>query len=340
MDKNNHSFPESPTHRYILDLQAKNQVDGLWRVFLLSEAVGKFGTIQKGSLVFRAGIYFKALTFDLERYNLKSEAAIEEKSLATHPLTDTGKGFEYVATGRLCQFFQHVENYWCQLDLEFASPIEEHITGLLVLVHIFCNQLFLLLKIRNFEYHAIKDDITQAYNQKYLRTFIQNEIERARRFTSVFSIIFFDLDNLKAVNEKYGHLVGTEVLKEVAEILRDNVRKIDVLSRFGGDEFVIVLLHTEGQRAFEACERIREKVNNHVFLKDKELYLKIGGSFGISSFPKDGGTVEDLISKADKAMYDVKHKGKNGIKIYDHANVNEPEKPMKEKNNGISNTRI
>ncbi|MCP5049765.1 MAG: GGDEF domain-containing protein, partial [bacterium] len=111
--------------------------------------------------------------------------------------------------------------------------------------------------------------------------------------------------------------VGTEVLKEVAGVLREQVRKVDLLSRFGGDEFVIVLLQAPAEKALEVCSRIKTAISDHIFLADKHLNLKITGCFGISSFPENGKTVDQLIKKADLAMYTVKRTGKNGINIYE-----------------------
>jgi diguanylate cyclase (GGDEF)-like protein len=199
----------------------------------------------------------------------------------------------------------------------FQGLTDSEIKVWIDIYRIFINQLHLLLKIKNFEYHAVKDDITMAYNQNYLKAFIQNEIERARRYATGFSIAFFDLDNLKAVNDAHGHLVGTEILKEVATILRAHVRKVDILSRFGGDEFVIVLLHADAEKALEVCSRIKAAIKKYNFLANQDLNIKISGSFGISSFPGHGNTVEELIRKADIAMYEVKRTGKDGIKIYE-----------------------
>ena len=219
--------------------------------------------------------------------------------------------------------YKRGDGHTIQMEITFESggyseDISPGDTALMrVLSRVFANQLFLLLRIKNYEFHSVKDDITLAYNQNYLKAFIHNEVERAKRYATVFSIIFFDLDNLKAINEQHGHLVGTEVLKEVAAILRSQVRKVDLLSRFGGDEFVIVLLHAGASKANEVCQRIRNKVCEHVFLKSKNLNINITGCFGISSFPENGMSVEDLIRKADLAMYEVKRTGKNGVKIYE-----------------------
>ena len=129
-------------------------------------------------------------------------------------------------------------------------------------------------------------------------------------------MVFFDLDNLKSINEIHGHLIGTEILKEVARLLSDGIRLIDLVARFGGDEFVVILLNAEAENAVDVCERLKNKINSHSFLNAKGLDINISGCFGIAQFPVHGGTVDDLIRKSDLAMYEVKRQGKNGINVF------------------------
>ncbi len=307
----NNSTRNGFDYRLILNFQAATDIRQLWSYFF--QGLGTFINIEHARLVYRIGVLFEQIDTDSSgsTFNI----------LTNFHFIDSRKEFDFDLTGEKAYFFMRQDSDIIQLDIDCkergAITADELETYLVDFIHIFFNQVYLLLRLKNFEYHAVKDDITMAYNQNYLKAFIQNEIERSRRFASMFSIIFFDLDNLKSINDIHGHLVGTEILKEVASLLRSQVRKVDVLSRFGGDEFVIVLLHADASRAYDVSQRIRKAINNHEFLKTQDLKLHISGCFGISSFPFNGATPEELIRKADIAMYEVKRAGKNGIKIYE-----------------------
>ncbi|MCP4218641.1 MAG: GGDEF domain-containing protein [bacterium] len=302
-------------YEFILSLQSAIDTDKLWDIYLekITEELSAASiSLEESRLVYKAGILFNSTTI------VKKDKKQEEE-LSDFPfLPPTTAKHEF--KNKKLKFIHRQETYLLQVELTFdKNPKEDKlIKDILVYTRILLNRLFLLLKLENYAYHAIKDDITLAYNQNYLREFLHHEIERCKRYPpSFFSIVFFDLDNLKAVNENHGHLVGTEVLKEVAAILREDVRETDLLSRFGGDEFVIVLLRTDAQAAYNTCERIKVKLAKYVFLEEEQLNIKMTGCFGIASFPQDGDSVDVLIRKSDAAMYDVKHTGKDGIKIYE-----------------------
>lgn len=174
----------------------------------------------------------------------------------------------------------------------------------------------ILLKIKNLENHTVMDELTQLYNQNYMKNFIDREIERGKRFATQFAVVFFDLDNLKQVNSKFGHLYGTEVIKKASSILKAQVRNTDIVCRFGGDEFVIVILNSDDNDAFRVCERLRKAVNNNLFLMIDKEKVSVTGSFGISLYPEHGNKRDVLIHKADLAMYEAKNLGKNGIYIH------------------------
>ena len=305
--ENNQLYP------FILELQSASEIDRLLQLFLEQFPLHHTPKIKNAELAFRAGILWESLIFQ------KNKTEITRKSITNQSYPDSRKDFDYQLVKKKFFMFKRIDGYSIQVELQFEKAISGQIKEkeLLKLANLFFNQLFLLLKIKNYEFHSIKDDITLAYNQNYLKAFMQNEIERSRRYAAVFSVIFFDLDNLKAINEENGHLIGTEVLKEVAAVLRSQVRKMDLLSRFGGDEFVIVLLNADAGRAHEVSTRIKSALKNTVFLKERHLDIKITGCFGISSFPEDGNAVDELIRKADIAMYEVKREGKDGIKIYE-----------------------
>lgn len=217
------------------------------------------------------------------------------------------------------RLFSIISDCRFQLEVKFAEAVDvDKLKALNGVITIFLNHNAVICRVRNLEEVSAKnrDDITTLYNQNYLKNFIDKEIARCKRYGGTFSVVFFDLDNLKQINEVHGHLIGTEILKEVSELLSDGIRLIDLVARFGGDEFVIVLLNAEAGNAIEVCKRLKNKMNSHSFLTDKGLDIKISGCFGISQFPIHGGTVDDLIRKSDLAMYEVKKQGKNGINVF------------------------
>jgi diguanylate cyclase (GGDEF)-like protein len=162
---------------------------------------------------------------------------------------------------------------------------------------------------------TITDDLTKLFNSRYLNLYIGREIKRCKRHGIPLSIIFLDLDGFKRVNDQYGHLAGSRTLTEVGTILSLAVRESDILARYGGDEFVVVLPETPPSGALVIAERIRKAIEGHCFLKEQGLAARISASFGIASYPDHALTPEGLIQKADQAMYRVKERDKNGIEV-------------------------
>lgn len=197
-----------------------------------------------------------------------------------------------------------------------AGEIQEQNSNEVNLIRLFLWRIISDLRQKDLEVDTIHDEITSAYNQHYLRLLIEMELDRGKRYGIFFSLLFLDLDNLKLVNERHGHLVGTTVLKEVSELIKMSVRRGDAVARFGGDEFVILLLHTHPAGALHVAHRILKTMSTHMFLQEKNMAITISASIGISGFPDHGNSAEALIQKADIAMYRVKQSGKNGIEIY------------------------
>ncbi len=157
------------------------------------------------------------------------------------------------------------------------------------------------------------DDLTTCFNRRFFDEYIEIIYKKSKENGKKFSLIFMDLDNLKDVNTKYGHLVGSQILKAVAERTIEAVRGIDKVCRFGGDEFCIILPDTDSKGAKRVAERIKENITkNEYFLKDYPD-VKVTASFGIATFPDHGDDVESLIKVADNAMYMVKMTTKNAI---------------------------
>lgn len=161
------------------------------------------------------------------------------------------------------------------------------------------------------EQEAITDELTGAYNYRFLISSLEGEIKRARRFKQSFSFVMLDVDNLKAYNDRHGHLSGSQVLKEIAAIIRSSCREIDFVSKYGGDEFGILLPQTKLSGAEKVTLRVVESVHAHKF--DGQRPGLITCSAGISAFPRDGQTPQAIIDAADKALYQAKRTGKNTV---------------------------
>ena len=157
------------------------------------------------------------------------------------------------------------------------------------------------------------DDHTGLYNARHLYRSLEAEVARSRRFGRCFSLIFLDLDRFKQVNDRHGHQVGSAVLKEVGEVLRKQLRAMDVPVRYGGDEFVVLLPEADRSQARAVAERLRRAINGTVFQLERGLEVRVTASFGIASYPDDGATPEGLLQLADQAMYQVKETTRDGI---------------------------
>jgi diguanylate cyclase (GGDEF)-like protein len=160
---------------------------------------------------------------------------------------------------------------------------------------------------------AVTDDLTHLYNSRYLNQVLRRETKRASRSGRPLSLLFIDLDGFKAVNDTHGHMFGSRALVEAAAVIRQSARETDVVSRFGGDEFALVLPDTGGEGAFAVGERIRERIAAHRFLVGDGLDIHLTGSIGVATLPDVAASADELMQAADKAMYAVKESGKNGI---------------------------
>jgi diguanylate cyclase (GGDEF)-like protein len=162
---------------------------------------------------------------------------------------------------------------------------------------------------------VIKDDQTESYNRRYLDSFLTEEVERARRYGTVLSVIFLDLDNLKEINSLHGHAAGSTALRELAKRVMLAIRGSDKLFRYGGDEFCVVLPETDAVGAYELAQRLRQTIAARPFELDAGHEASLTASLGVACFPLHGDSGVSLMKAADQAMCRVKLAGKNSIGV-------------------------
>jgi diguanylate cyclase (GGDEF)-like protein len=164
---------------------------------------------------------------------------------------------------------------------------------------------------------SITDPLTGLFNRRYFDERFFEEIQRSKRHSLSFSLAMIDIDDFKLFNDTEGHLAGDEILKNIANIAKDSLRIIDVIARFGGEEFAVIMPQTDKDEAFMVTERIRKSIVEYlprtwnVFPNDA-----ITISIGIASFPSDGNDRKSLIRNADKALYTAKIKGKDRTVVW------------------------
>jgi len=171
------------------------------------------------------------------------------------------------------------------------------------------------LLIKRAEALSVTDDLTRLYNSRYLNLVLRRETKRASRSGRPLSLLFIDLDGFKSINDTHGHLFGSKALVEAAAVIRSSARETDVVARFGGDEFALVLPDTGGEGAYAVGERIRERIAAFKFLAGDGLDIHLTASLGVATLPDAAASVEELMQAADMAMYHVKESGKNGIHV-------------------------
>lgn len=161
---------------------------------------------------------------------------------------------------------------------------------------------------------SFSDDLTDLYNQRYLPQVLDTEIARAKRACTKFSVLFMDLDHFKKVNDSKGHWVGSKLLVEVGKIVKGNIRSCDYGFRYGGDEYVVILVDTDVKGAEVVGERLRKQVEETDYLVDGHK-IKLTISVGVACFPDHAATRQDIIKMADEAMYLGKHKSRNVVYV-------------------------
>jgi diguanylate cyclase (GGDEF)-like protein len=169
--------------------------------------------------------------------------------------------------------------------------------------------------MQRIEAQSVTDDLTLLSNSRYLHTALRRETKRAVRSGRPLSLLFLDLDGFKLVNDTHGHLAGSQCLVEAAAVIRGCARETDVVARYGGDEFSVILPETGQEGAVSVASRIRERLSAARFLTSEGLSVHLTASIGVATLPDVAASAEELLRAADMAMYKVKASGKDGVHI-------------------------
>ena len=202
--------------------------------------------------------------------------------------------------------------------LEIFNPrLHEHSDYNIAFLHILVDYAAIAIEnaqdVAHVQQLTITDDVTGLYNARHLYTVLDQELEIARKQSKSLSLVFLDLDRFKEVNDRHGHLAGTELLAKVGCRLKDLSRKNDLCFRYGGDEFVILMPQTASTDALRIARSIHMNLTRNVFTLGKDLQLSIGASAGIATYPVDGRSVHAILGIADKRMYKVKSSGRGRV---------------------------
>lgn len=186
-------------------------------------------------------------------------------------------------------------------------------------------ELLALMKMKSLysevEMLSVTDGLTGLYNRRHFEYNLEREFLRAKRYKNPLSLAILDIDYFKNVNDNYGHQYGDYVLKEVAILMKDSFRKTDMIYRYGGEEFVIILPETSAQRASIPIERLREKISQHEFLFN-DIKISLTVSVGIAEMEEHYSEKAEIVSVSDKALYRAKQTGRNKVVIYDEQLTN------------------
>ncbi len=201
--------------------------------------------------------------------------------------------------------------YWESDNWDITSFLRFVVASIVLVFLIFLTEYSLNRVQTNLHILSITDALTFLCNRRKIDEMIQIEYNNFKRYKTELSLCMLDIDNFKLVNDVFGHAVGDEVLIQMAEIFTNNTRTTDIIGRWGGEEFVIIMPHTSSQQALKTIEKLREKINEHKF--DKVGFVTC--SFGIYTASEHTKNLETMFIEADKKLYEAKNSGKDCIVV-------------------------
>ena len=235
---------------------------------------------------------------EMNRFDADSEDFIEFSTILSSPLREDGRSIGNISFERMGQYS------FSDKEIEMLNMLSENVSKILGWIDIH----------QELNRSASRDGLTGLLNHKTFLSRFEKEITRSSRFDHQLGLIFFDIDKFKLVNDNYGHLYGDYVLEEVSRIISKNVRSIDIVGRYGGEEFSVLLVNTDINDCIPLAEKIVKKIEKKTYLKDG-IAVNLTISAGMAGFPLHSDNIETLIAKADKAMYQTKQIGGNGVTI-------------------------
>ncbi len=200
-------------------------------------------------------------------------------------------------------------------NLVLEGVKEEEKEKILILIHQFVLALRRIKLHEEIEKLAMTDSLTGIFTRRYILERFEEELKRAKAKKIRLSFLMLDVDHFKSINDQYGHLTGDQILREIARVVQESIREIDIVGRYGGEEFCVVLPDTDKEGASYVAERIRTSVEE-TSIKVYDVIIKTTVSIGISLFPDHGEDSQEIIEKADSALYHVKKMGRNQVSLF------------------------